>query len=271
MSEERPIAFTDNYEDLSSNRGFQFKFNCERCGNGYMSTFVPNRLGTAGGLLGAAGSLFGGVLDRVADGARRVGETVGSRQHDGALRDAVEEIRPLFVQCRRCGTWVCREICFNPRANMCKQCAPIAEEEETAIRASHVDTQVTNDLFLEENVRMSAKGKEVAAKCKQCGQPTLGKKFCPSCGEPTAAAASFCAECGAKLTPGAKFCGECGAAMEQPVADVCPQCGKPVHGAKFCPECGAKIERQPAGICPNCGTATKGAKFCPECGTKQSG
>jgi uncharacterized OB-fold protein len=94
---------------------------------------------------------------------------------------------------------------------MCKRCAPIAEEEESSIRAEHVRTQVTNDLFLEENQRMSAKGKQVAAKCPECGAPTLGKKFCPGCGAKLAAAAAFCGDCGAKLSPGAKFCGECGA------------------------------------------------------------
>ena len=51
---------------------------------------------------------------------------------------------------------------------------------------------------------------EVAAKCPDCGTPTLGKKFCPGCGKKLAAGA-FCGDCGAKLSPGAKFCGECGA------------------------------------------------------------
>jgi predicted amidophosphoribosyltransferase len=75
-----------------------------------------------------------------------------------------------------------------------------------------VRTQVTNDVFLEENQRMSAKGREVAAKCPDCGTPTLGKKFCPSCGKKLlATGTAFCGECGVKLTPGAKFCGECGA------------------------------------------------------------
>ena len=41
------IPFTSNYEDLSTNRGFQFKFHCRKCGNGYMSTFESNALGTA--------------------------------------------------------------------------------------------------------------------------------------------------------------------------------------------------------------------------------
>jgi hypothetical protein len=214
MSDARPIPFTDNYQDLSTERGFQFKFHCERCGSGHMSTFQPNALGQAEGFLEAAGSVVGGIFGRLSSGVKSVQQMAGGPQHDAALRHAVEELAPMFTQCRRCGNWTCREICFNKTANMCKQCAPIAEEEETAIRAGHVQTQVANDLFLEENKRMSAKGKEVAAKCGKCGEPTLGKKFCPNCGEPTASHLQNCPQCGVKLTPGAKFCGECGTKLE---------------------------------------------------------
>jgi rRNA maturation protein Nop10 len=210
------IEFTDNYEDLSTEKGYQFRFACERCGNGYMSTYQISALGVTGGLLSAASSLFGGILGGAAAGTYEVQRAVGGKAHDDALREAVTEIRPKFVQCRRCGQWICRDICFNNSATMCKQCAPIAEEEETATRATHVQTQVTNDLFLEENVRMSAKGKEVAAKCSKCGEATLGKKFCPSCGAPAAVAAKqFCPACGAKAAPGAKFCGDCGSKFDQ--------------------------------------------------------
>jgi hypothetical protein len=205
------IEFTDNYEDLSTDQGFQFKFHCERCGDGFMSSFQTNTIGVAGSLLRGAGNLLGGILGQAASSAYEVQRAVGGPQHDAALRAAVEEVKPLFRKCRRCGDWLCEQACWNRQAQMCKQCAPIAEEEESSIRAEHVRTQVTNDLFLEENQRMSAKGKEVAAKCPDCGAPTLGKKFCPGCGAKLAAAAAFCGDCGAKLTPGAKFCGECGA------------------------------------------------------------
>ena len=207
------IEFTNNYEDLSTDQGFQFKFYCERCGDGFMSSFQTNALGVAGSLLRGASSLLGGVLGRVGDSAYEVQRAVGGPQHDAALRQAVEEVKPLFRKCRRCGDWMCAQTCWNASATMCKQCAPIAEEEESAIRSEHVRTQVANDLFLEENRRMSEKGKEVAAKCPECGTPTLGKKFCPGCGAKLAAANAFCGECGAKLTPGARFCGECGAAV----------------------------------------------------------
>jgi len=205
------IEFTDNYQDLSTDQGFQFKFHCERCGDGFMSSFQTNTIGMAGSLLRGAGDLLGGIFGQAASGAYEVQRAVGGPQHDAALRAAVEEIKPLFRKCRRCGNWLCEKTCWNGTAQMCKQCAPVAEEEESSMRAEHVRTQVTNDLFLEENQRMSAKGKEVAAKCPDCGAPTLGKKFCPGCGKKLDAAAAFCVACGAKLSPGAHFCGECGA------------------------------------------------------------
>jgi hypothetical protein len=206
------IEFTDNYEDLSTDQGFQFKFRCERCGDGLMSSFQTNTIGVAGSLLRGAGNLLGGVFGQVARGAYEVQRAVGGPQHDAALRAAVEEVKALFHKCRRCGNWLCEKTCWNGRAQMCKQCAPLTEEEESSMRAEHVRTQVANDLFLEENQRMSAKGKEAAAPCPDCGAPTLGKKFCPGCGKKLlASAGALCGDCGARLSPGAKFCGECGA------------------------------------------------------------
>jgi hypothetical protein len=209
------IEFTDNYQDLSTDQGFQFKFHCERCGDGFMSSFQTNTLGVAGSLLRGAGGLLGGIFGQAAATTYEVQRAIGGPQHDAALRAAIEEVKPLFQKCRRCGNWLCGRTCWNAKAGMCKQCAPIAVEEESAMRSEHVRAQVTNDLFLEENQRMSAKGKEAAAKCLDCGAPTLGKRFCPSCGKKLAPAGSFCGECGAKLSPGAKFCGECGAKQAQ--------------------------------------------------------
>ena len=49
------IEFTDNYEDLSTDMGFQFKFYCESCGNGFMSSFKANKTGMAGRLVREGG------------------------------------------------------------------------------------------------------------------------------------------------------------------------------------------------------------------------
>ena len=52
------IQFVNNYDDLSTDRGFQFKFHCDKCGNGFMSRFQMSTIGTAGSLLRAASSFL---------------------------------------------------------------------------------------------------------------------------------------------------------------------------------------------------------------------
>ena len=42
------IAFTKNHQDLSTDRGYQFNFYCDKCGNGYMTSFQASVIGTAG-------------------------------------------------------------------------------------------------------------------------------------------------------------------------------------------------------------------------------
>ena len=129
------IEFTQNYSDLSTDQGFQFKFFCDRCGNGYMSSFQSNPLGMAGGLLRAAGGLFGGILGNAGNSAYDIQRAVGGPQHDAALKAAVDEIKPHFHQCKRCGTWVCGEVCWNADRSLCKQCAPILQEELASAQA----------------------------------------------------------------------------------------------------------------------------------------
>ena len=83
------IAFVQNYEDLSTDRGFQFKFHCDKCGNGHMSRFEASVVGTAGSLLRAAGGIFGGFLSNAGNSAYEVQQAVGGKAHDDALESAV--------------------------------------------------------------------------------------------------------------------------------------------------------------------------------------
>src|SRR5436305_15296231 len=89
------IEFVQNYDDLSTDLGFQFKFHCDRCGNGFQSRFISNKVGMAGGLLRAAGGLLGGVLGNAGNSAYEIQRAVGGPAHDNALREAVQEIKPL--------------------------------------------------------------------------------------------------------------------------------------------------------------------------------
>ena len=49
------IQFTRNHTDLSTDKGYQFEFFCDRCGNGFMSEFQASAVGIAGRALRAAG------------------------------------------------------------------------------------------------------------------------------------------------------------------------------------------------------------------------
>ena len=39
------IKFVRNYDDLSTDRGFQFEFYCDRCGTGYRTHFQASATG----------------------------------------------------------------------------------------------------------------------------------------------------------------------------------------------------------------------------------
>jgi len=114
-------GFTANHEDLSTNRGYQFKFYCDKCGNGYMSRFQPSAGSGAGTLLKAAGEIFGGILAASGSGSQQQ-RTGASREHAGAGQRAVEEAKGYFKQCRTCGSWVCLDGCWNAEAERCEGC-----------------------------------------------------------------------------------------------------------------------------------------------------
>src|SRR6185436_2442863 len=130
------IPFTSNYTDLSSERGYQFRFACRKCGNGYQSTFQASKLGIAASAANAAASLLGGIFGRAAQSAQALQSMVAGPAHDAALDAAVREISPLFKQCSRCGTWVCVPICWNKKAGLCEGCAPDLDEEISAAQAA---------------------------------------------------------------------------------------------------------------------------------------
>jgi hypothetical protein len=207
-----PIPFTDNYEDLSTDRGFQFRFNCERCGNGYMSSFQPNVTGMAGDVLRAAGGLLGGIFGRAADSAYDVQQAIGGPAHDAALRKAVDELRPRFHQCGRCGQWVCGDICWNTGRNQCVNCSPKMEHEIAAIESEATIQQLRDKAMSGTDMTGGVELKSAAGptKCPGCGaKVAVGVKFCGECGT-NVLAKPKCPTCSAEVAPGVKFCGECG-------------------------------------------------------------
>ena len=203
------IPFTNNYQDLSSQRGFQFKFFCEKCGNGYLSTFQASKLGTAAAAANAAASLLGGFFGRAAHTAESLQAMVAGPAHDAALDAAVREISPLFKQCTRCGNWVCEPVCWNAKAGLCETCAPDLDEEIAAAQATAARDQAQEKARSVDYLGQRDLAQVVSVACPACGAKTQGGKFCPECGA-SIAPKRKCASCGAEADGTPKFCPECG-------------------------------------------------------------
>jgi membrane protease subunit (stomatin/prohibitin family) len=209
------IEFTSNYTDQSTDQGFQFEFYCNRCRTGYRTRFQPFVIGTVSGALDAANSLFGGIFGQAANISERVRSASWEKAHDDAFLKATEELKPDFIQCPRCSTWVCRKQCWNTQRGLCKECAPDLGVEMAAAQASRTVEEVWAHSKMAEEDREMLQEKNwregVRATCPSCGHALeKNAKFCPECGAKIQSE-SFCSQCGAKLAPGTKFCTECGA------------------------------------------------------------
>src|SRR5512138_2892091 len=159
------IQFTRNYNDLSTDTGFQFEFSCDRCGNGYQTEFQASTLGTVTNALDAASNLFGGIFGSAANAARSfckacapvLEEEYPAIQVQAAIRDAQEKADTVdYVS-----------------ADKFKQTIVAA--------CPHCGAKVSGGKF-----------------CPECGKPLASEKFCKNCGVKLEASAKFCAECGTK-------------------------------------------------------------------------
>jgi len=215
MSEK--IRFVRNYQDLSTDRGFQFEFFCDRCDSGFRTRFHASATGLVSEALDTASGLLGGVFGRVASVGDRVHSVAWERAHDSAFEEAVEEIKPDFIQCPRCSSWVCREGCWNEKRGICKECAPDLGVEMSAAQASRSVEEVWAHAAMASEDKKLAKEywrDTIRASCPECEEPLESNaKFCPKCGAKLKDAV-FCKECGAKLASDSKFCSECGTKME---------------------------------------------------------
>jgi len=210
------IEVFSDYEDLSTEQGFQFEFKCGRCGGGLRTSFKASAVGAASEALEAAGGLLGGIFGAAADIGERVRSSAWETAHDKAFKEAVEHIKPKFVKCPRCSEWVCRETCWNTKRGLCKECAPELGVEMSAAQASRsVEEAWAHAAMAEEDKKLAKENwrETIRASCPECGASMASNaKFCPECGAKLKDAA-LCAGCGAKVTPGAKFCPECGEKM----------------------------------------------------------
>ncbi len=201
------IQFVRNYDDLSTDRGFQFKFYCDRCGNGYETTFQPMATAGISDVLDTASNIFGGLFNAAANIGEKARSAGYQKGKDDAFQKAIAEVKPYFRQCKRCGKWV-DDVCWNHERGLCKDDAPdldseysVAQSEAAIEQAREVAkgaTYVTADKFKQ----------TIVATCASCGAEVHGAKFCPECGTPVKRETK-CKNCSAD-TKGAKFCPECG-------------------------------------------------------------
>lgn len=207
------IAFTKNVNDQSTQQGFQFEFYCDRCGSGFRSRFKASTYNTVNNVLDVAGNLFGGLFNTASNISDRVRSAAWEKAYDQAYEEAVAELKPDFIMCPRCSSWVCKQSCWNEKRGLCKKCAPDLGVEMSAAQASRSVEEVWAHACMADEDKPLGKEtwkETIRASCPKCNASLEGVvKFCPECGA-NLAEKTTCPDCNAKLTPGAKFCPECG-------------------------------------------------------------
>ncbi len=168
------IQFTRNHTDHSTDKGYQFEFFCDRCGNGFMSEFKASAMGVAGSALRTVGNLFGGILGTVGGSTYEIERAIQGPGHDSAYRTAIDEAKPNFRQCTRCSKWVCTGVCWNQNRMLCYECAPDVEAE---LASAQVNTQIDQmraklqEMDLTKGMSLTA---EATALCPSCGRTNSG-------------------------------------------------------------------------------------------------
>ncbi len=215
-------AFTRNYEDNSTEAGFQFTFYCDVCNDGYKTSFIEsttykkNRgLRGLGQGVWAVTNLLGGRLSNVGWAVERSADVLSERfngmspewqkEHEQAFIRAQNEAQAHFMRCHGCNRWVCSS-CFNEDEGMCTDCAPRQNTAVAKARAQAMQNNL-NDAATEQTV-WSGKLQSQTIVCPSCGKPSNPGKFCNNCG--AGLEARNCPSCGTPVAAGVRFCGQCG-------------------------------------------------------------
>ncbi len=249
-------SFTRNYEDNSTDAGFQFTYYCDVCNDGYKSSFIQSETykrgkGLRGLTQGAAilGRLVGGKLGDLGYSVEHGGNILSERfdgmspewqkEHEKAFEHAQNEAQAHFHRCHACHRYVC-DACFNEDEGLCTDCAPRQEVYVAKARAEAMRRNI--DEAGESATVWKGQIESKTTICPVCGKPAGTGKFCNNCG--ASMALKECPRCGAKNAQTVKFCNNCGAPMNAPAPTPgkCPSCGaQNAPGTKFCGECGTKL------------------------------
>jgi len=214
------IPFTSNYEDNSTEEGFQFTFFCDICREGYKTKFIASESHKKAGLFRAIGdavsigaSLAGRygteyAAERGADIISRKFEGMSPewhKEHEAAFQVSQNEAKGSFNRCPKCRRWVC-ENDWNEQGGLCVEDAPREGVEVAAARAEKMVADIREKASSTQVFTGQIEGRQTI--CPQCGKPAGEGKFCTNCGAPLSQIK--CPKCGAKNQAGTRFCGECG-------------------------------------------------------------
>ncbi|OQA20885.1 MAG: Double zinc ribbon [Actinobacteria bacterium ADurb.Bin346] len=213
-------AFTDNYEDNSTEAGFQFTFFCDLCNEGYKTQFVSSKTYGKGKLLGGLGkaisigaSFFGqsNIGSNIEEGSDILSERFEGmspewmKEHDAAFVAAQTEAKGHFHRCPKCKLWVCDND-WNEQDGLCVDDAPRENVEVAAARGKKMVEDIEAKASQTQVFTGDIERKQTL--CPECGKPAGQGKFCNNCG--ASLEMNKCSRCGAKNSANAKFCGECG-------------------------------------------------------------
>ncbi len=214
------ISFTRNYEDNSTDAGFQFTFFCDLCKEGYKSRFIQSStykkkgwLRGLGGIASVAGQMsgrynVGSGIDRGTDvlSERFEGHTPEwHKEHEKAFEDAQNESKGHFKRCPKCRQWVCDND-WNEQEGLCVDDAPRVNVEVAAARGKKMAGDIQSKAAGTQVFMGQIESKQTV--CPRCGKPSGEGKFCNSCG--ASLGLIKCPKCGATNQATTKFCGECG-------------------------------------------------------------